>query len=113
MEYEENLRRLHENAQAFGLERRKSPPREGPALLQGLAVCGRCGERMTVRYHLRGTHPVPDYVCQRAGIEHGDAICQGIPGAGLDEAIGEMLVGVVTPLALEVALTVTGGIVCR
>ena len=27
------------------------PAREGPALLQGLAVCGRCGRRMTVRYH--------------------------------------------------------------
>ena len=27
--------------------------REGPALLQGLAICGVCGRRMTVRYHTR------------------------------------------------------------
>src|SRR6266542_6722630 len=53
-EYEENLRRLRENGQAYGADRRKSPPREGPALLQGLAICGRCGDRMTVRsYHSR------------------------------------------------------------
>ena len=35
-QYEENLRRLQETAHAIGADRRKSPPREGPALLQGL-----------------------------------------------------------------------------
>jgi DNA invertase Pin-like site-specific DNA recombinase len=52
-QFERNLARLRDNAQAHGSERRKSPPREGPALLQGLAVCGVCGRRMTVRYHTR------------------------------------------------------------
>ena len=28
---------------AHGADRRQSPPREGPALLQGLVICGRCG----------------------------------------------------------------------
>jgi hypothetical protein len=37
-EYEDNQRRLRESAQAQGVDRRKSPPREGPALLQGLAI---------------------------------------------------------------------------
>ena len=54
-QYEENLQRLRENAHANGQDRRKSPPREGPALLQGLVVCGVCGSRMTVRYHARQT----------------------------------------------------------
>jgi len=49
--YEENLHRLRENSHTHGPERRKNPPREGPALLQGLVVCGFCGQRMTVRYH--------------------------------------------------------------
>ncbi len=52
-EYERNQHRLQENAHAQGSERDKSPAREGPALLQGLLVCGRCGRRMTVRYHWR------------------------------------------------------------
>ena len=55
-------------------DRRKSPPREGPALLQGLVVCGICGSRMTVRYHARQEHLVPEYVCQRDGIEHAISI---------------------------------------
>ena len=37
-EYEDNLRKLRANAQAMGGDRRLSPPREGPALLQGLVV---------------------------------------------------------------------------
>src|SRR6266702_3976334 len=35
-QFEENLRRLHDNGQAYGADRRRGPPREGPALLQGL-----------------------------------------------------------------------------
>jgi hypothetical protein len=52
-DYERNLHRLRQSAQAVGSERRRSRAREGPALLQGLILCGRCGERMTVRYHCR------------------------------------------------------------
>jgi hypothetical protein len=48
-QHEENLLRLRENAQAVGADRRKSPPREGPALLQGLVVCGVCGRGFGTR----------------------------------------------------------------
>ncbi len=105
-EYEDNQRRLQNNAQAYGSERRKSPPREGPALLQGLVVCGICGKRMTVRYVTYHGRQVPEYSCQREGIEHGRPPCQRILGRDLDEAIGQILVEAVTPLALEVALSV-------
>lgn len=104
--FEENEKRLLENAQAHGVDRRKSPPREGPALIQGLVICGVCGNRMTVRYHVRRGTQVPDYMCQREGIENGAPICQHIPGAKIDEAIGDLLVQSVTPAALEVALQV-------
>jgi DNA invertase Pin-like site-specific DNA recombinase len=105
-EYEENLARLHANAQANGVERRQSPPREGTALLQGLAVCGRCGGRMTVRYYVRHGESLPEYVCQREGIERAEPLCQRLVGTGIDRAVGELLVETVAPLALEVALAV-------
>ena len=105
-QYEGNQRRLHENAQAHGHDRRKSPPREGPALLQGLVLCGVCGRRMTVRYHCRGTRPVPDYMCQKDGIEHGKPFCQSINGEQIDKAIGDLLAQTMTPMALDVALAV-------
>lgn len=53
---------------------------------------------MTVRYHSRRGQLVPDYICQREGIAHGEAICQHIPGAAIDEAIGNIPVEAVTPV---------------
>nr|WP_244145427.1 recombinase zinc beta ribbon domain-containing protein [Paraburkholderia mimosarum] len=106
-QFEEYVRILHDNAQAHGSERDLGAPREGPALLQGLAICGRCGDRMTIRYHVHDTRRVPDYMCQSRSIN--EAIgrpCQQINGAELDQAIGRLLVETVTPVTLQVALAV-------
>jgi DNA invertase Pin-like site-specific DNA recombinase len=105
-EYEENQRRLGENAQAHGSERRQSPPREGPALLQGLVLCGVCGERMTVRYRRGHGRLWPIYVCQKSAIRQAQPLCQALAGTGIDDAVGRLLVETVTPMALEVALSV-------
>jgi len=112
-EYERNQLRLHESAQAMGADRRRGPAREGPALLQGLVVCGRCGRRMTVGYHARRGQLCPEYVCQHDGIEHGLPVCQRIAGVGVDRAIGELLVEAVNPVALEVTLAVQRELQCR
>ena len=105
-EFEDNQRRLKEAAQSQGKDRRKSPPREGPALLQGLVVCGRCGQRMTVRYDHRSHGSVPEYACQRNSIDRGEPLCQRILGTEIDRVVGDMVVEAVSPVALEVALTV-------
>ncbi len=105
-EFEHNSRRLRDNAQAIGADRKNGPPREGPALLQGLAICAVCGDRMTIRYHVAGGLRVPDYLCQRRGIERAESVCQQIHGGSIDDAIGKLLVETITPVTLEVALTV-------
>ena len=106
-QFEANQRRLLDNANAYGAERRAGPPREGPALLQGMVLCGRCGNRMTVRYHGRSNRLVPDYMCQREGIARGgEPICQSVVGGPVDDAIGRLLLELVSPLVLEVSLAV-------
>lgn len=105
-QYQRNLQRLRECSQAYGRDRRKSPPGQGPALLQGLVVCGLCGRRMTLRYHTRNGRQVPTYVCQREGIDEAKPICQSIPGQTIDAALGELMLELMTPLTLEVALAV-------
>ena len=105
-QHEHNLRTLADNARAHGQDRAGGPAREGPALLQGLAVCGVCGRRMSVHYHQRRGTLVPDYRCVRENIQRYSSQCQTIPGHRVDETISQLLLDTVTPLALEVALTV-------
>jgi DNA invertase Pin-like site-specific DNA recombinase len=106
-QYEDNLRRIRQNAIAYNVIGRKTPPREGSCLLQGLAVCGKCGQRMTIRYkYQRKNRLEPVYLCQRHRIERWESSCQYIPGAAIDKAISKLLLASVTPLALEVALQV-------
>jgi DNA invertase Pin-like site-specific DNA recombinase len=105
-QYQANQQRLLENAQSHGGDRRQSPPGEGPALLQGLVVCGVCGKRMTLRYHTRDGRLTPTYVCQREGIERAQPICQSISGHVVDEALSRLVLSVMKPAALEVALAV-------
>lgn len=105
-EFQANQARLLENAHGYGPDRRRSPAREGAALLQGLVLCGRCGDRMTVRYALRQGHPVPAYTCQRRGIARAQGPCQIVPGTGLDDAVAAVVLEAVTPTTLDVALEV-------
>ena len=106
-EYEENIRRMKENATAYGSDQRKTPPREGPCLLQGIAICGKCGNRMTIRYKYRRQGRMdPVYLCQRSRTERGEDNCQYIPGGCIDKAIEELILETVSPLSLEVALEV-------
>ena len=101
--FEANQQRLADNRTCGG---RRQPAREGPALLQGLAICGKCGHSMTVRYHARKGALIPDYMCQAEGIETGSARCQSVPGGGIDREIGKLVVELMTPATLEVALEV-------
>jgi DNA invertase Pin-like site-specific DNA recombinase len=105
-EYEDNQRRLLECAQAHGHDRRKSPPGEGPALLQGLAMCGVCGRRMSVRYHERKGRLDPDYTCLRTRIDLAEPGCQVIPGQTIDRAIAQLALATMTPVSVETALAV-------
>ena len=112
-EYEAHLAQLAANSQTYS-PRRLHAPREGPALLQGLVLCGRCGERMTVRYHQRGGQRiVPDYLCQQAGIAHGESPCQRVPGQALERAIADVLLEVVTPETIALTLAIQDELITR
>lgn len=112
-EYEANQHRL-EQCRPADCNDVTRPPREGHALLQGIALCGICGRRMSVHYHKRsGGCLTPGYicVCNRAGFKTGS--CQYITGDKVDIAIGELLMEVVTPMSLEVALNVQQELIRR
>jgi hypothetical protein len=68
---------------------------------------------MTVRYHRRRGVEVPDYQCIGESIQGGGGRCLTVPGGGVDAAVGQLLLDTVTPLALEVALTVQAELEAR
>jgi DNA invertase Pin-like site-specific DNA recombinase len=113
-QYERNQTTLASNAAFRGQERRAGPPREGPALLQGLAICGTCGKRMAATYHARcNGELLPDYVCRREGIATGTPPCQTICGQGVDAAVAALVLEQLTPLAIETALQVSAELAQR
>src|SRR3984893_13560111 len=105
-QYEANQRRLADNARSSGFERKGGAPREGCALLQGRVICGKCGERMTIRYEQQVDGLVPIYMCQNKLTHNGERLCQSAPGKPADPAIGQLLLDTVAPARLELALAV-------
>ena len=101
-QYRANLARLAANA-----ARAETPGvvRTGSALLSGLARCGRCSRRMTVRYHVRGQATVPEYVCARQLTDYGAGQrCQALAGACVDALVTQQVLAALTPAAIEVSL---------
>ena len=97
--------------------KRAAAVREGCALLQGVAYCGKCGKRMSVRYSVYPAYGTmvskPSYWCVEEKIQTGADACQRVSGAVIDEAIGELLVEMVTPLAMASVLQVQNELIAR
>jgi len=97
---------LRRNAKPFGPSNPFGPPREGPALLQGRVMCGRCGSPMYVRYN--GNHrrrAQARYVC----IDKADArraACQSVPAIDIDAATARLVLDLMTPMAIEMTLAI-------
>jgi DNA invertase Pin-like site-specific DNA recombinase len=104
-QFQQNLKILESNGRGYEFAR-SSPPREGVALLQGRAMCGRCGRHCGVRYSARRGKQEAWYVCDRARNSLGEPHCQSIAGAPIDEAIGELVAEEMTPTAVELALEI-------
>jgi DNA invertase Pin-like site-specific DNA recombinase len=81
----------------------RGAPRKGQALLQGIAICARCGAHMGLRYS--GPHgDFPVYACVRSQHEEGAARCQEVRALGLDAEIERLILDALTPDTIALAL---------
>jgi DNA invertase Pin-like site-specific DNA recombinase len=100
--FEMNQARLAKNApppprQANGTAR------EGSALLQGLATCGRCGRHLHVYY--QGKNSTPGYYCEQSQAAAGRAVwCMRLGGVRVDRAAVETFLEAISPAGLEAAI---------
>jgi DNA invertase Pin-like site-specific DNA recombinase len=111
-QFQQNLRILESNGHGYEIAR-ASPPREGAALLQGRAVCGRCGRHLRARYAARRGRLDTWYVCDRAQSKDGAPSCQTIAGAPIDSAVGALIAEMMRPAAVELALEIRREIEAR
>ena len=77
--------------------------REGSALLQGLATCGRCGRHMRVYY--QGKNSTPGYYCANSQALNGRGTwCLRVGGVRVDQAVVETFLAAISPAGLEAAI---------
>jgi DNA invertase Pin-like site-specific DNA recombinase len=74
--------------------------REGAALLQGLARCGKCGRRLHTHY--TGRKASPGYHCPGKDIVGGRGLfCLHVGGVQIDRAVVDAFLKALTPAAVE------------
>lgn len=77
------------------------PPREGPALCQGMVHCGACGRPMGVRY----SHGQPSYECGRSRADHvATPACRSARAATVDHAVAGQLLAALSGEEVALAL---------
>jgi DNA invertase Pin-like site-specific DNA recombinase len=91
----ENQQKLSDNASDFD-RRMRGVPREGGALLAGIAVCGRCGYKMRASY--KRSHR---YVCNALSETYREPMCLSLPGQVVDDAVVEAFFEAIRPAELD------------
>jgi len=105
-EFMANQQRLADNLNRYEADRH-GVPRRGNALLQGIAICGRCSRRMGLRYSgPHGNYPV--YVCRADQDQHGGQRCQEVRALAVDAAVESLLLEALTPDRLALAMAALG-----
>jgi DNA invertase Pin-like site-specific DNA recombinase len=108
-QFDENCLRLSENSPPRSDFDHSGAVREGPGLLQGIALCGVCGKKMNVNYSGRnpnGTYQ-PMYVCNYGRRQYcTGSKCQNVVGGNIDLTIGELLLETINPLTVDAAVSI-------
>ncbi|MGZ6564758.1 MAG: recombinase family protein [Solirubrobacteraceae bacterium] len=79
--------------------------REGQALLQGIAVCGRCGRKLNVHYQGRRGHQSPAYHCPSSVlVNNRGSWCLRVGGGQIDQAVAAAVLAALTPAGVKAAL---------
>lgn len=101
-----NQRRLADNVNHYEAGH-AGAPRRGAALLQGIAICGRCGRRMSLRYTgPNGDYPV--YCCRVDRDQRASALCQEVRALPVDTLVERVLLDALAPDQIAIAIAAMG-----
>lgn len=101
-EFQVNQIILAQNCQQFasdGDNERKTAPREGDGLLQGIVYCARCGCRMGVNYGYNPTRKamIPRYQCNARQLEGPGGCHISVAAIPIDEAVAKVAIAKLKP----------------
>src|SRR5262249_39180735 len=96
--YLSNRQRIEANRSLLGTP----GARRGGSLLSGLIYCGRCGKRMRVSYHTKGS-PVY-YHCDGARTQRHQPTCQLTSGRTLEALVSREVLRAIEPAGLELSV---------
>jgi hypothetical protein len=94
--YEKIQRMLHDNRAEYLRLKSRGIPRDGAALLHGIAWCGECGHKMAVRY--KGGS---QYVCNHLRTQYGGPECQSLRAAPIDSRVAVAFLEAVAPAEMD------------
>lgn len=97
-QHESNKTRLVSNRNLFGGTRHKGRVREGHSLLQGIALCGRCGRHMNVKYGRDGSVL---YWCRSQQTRRH---CQDVHGRHVEPLVEQVVLEALSREELELAV---------
>jgi DNA invertase Pin-like site-specific DNA recombinase/predicted DNA-binding transcriptional regulator AlpA len=101
--YEANRARISANTHPRPHQSGGGAVREGNALLQGIAVCGKCGRKL--RTHYVGRTASPAYHCSGKDIVEGRGVyCLNVGAMQIDEAAARAVLSALEPIGVEAAL---------
>ena len=105
-EFMANQRRMAHNVNHYEAGH-TGAPRRGAALLQGIAICGRCGRRMSLRYTgPNGDYPV--YCCRVDRDQRASALCQEVRALPVDTLVERVLLDALAPDQIAIAIAAMG-----
>jgi DNA invertase Pin-like site-specific DNA recombinase len=105
-QFDENNKQLEKNTRPKFVDLHSGAVREGPALLQGIALCGKCGRKMSINYTCSKSKTHPFYICNENFRSYGEAICQNVRGENIDLVIESLLLETINPLTMDAAIAV-------
>jgi DNA invertase Pin-like site-specific DNA recombinase len=98
-QYLANQERIHQNGLRFVENRHKAQgiARDGPGLLQGLVICGRCGHHLQVVYK-----HTPRYICRGLSrTTDAPSACTSVRAPAVDQAVMQAFFDAIQPAQID------------
>ncbi len=105
-EYLSNCERLKHNSPISLSDGSQGTPREGKALLQGLVICGKCGRRMSPRYHGTGGCRAAYECSQARKLDGSMGVCWTVAAAAIDTAVEVHVLEAFSSEQIDISLAV-------